>query len=709
MSQEPRATAALWRVVTRLDRSKINSRWMACRNSLAVALPLGIGIALGNPLGAVAITTGALNVSYSDGRDPYPQRARRMLTWSLLGAIAVFIGSVTGKYHWAAVLFAAAWAFVAGMCLVVSTRAGDLGLNTLVVLIVFAARGALSPKGALEAALLVLGGGLLQTAFALLFWPIHRYDPERRAIGAVYLDLSKEVDPHSDTLLSGPLKAPSAQLQETLAALGRDHSIEGERFRLLFDQADRLRMSIFLLDRLRSEALHAQKSGAAENKVAACIDDLLHTSARLLATVGQCLMTGECVQEQPALIDKLRSLVETAHATQTETRKSEIASAVDVLAGQLRAVVELTNHTLPQGLEAFARHDAAQPWRLQIGGWIGTIRANLDVRSAFCRHAIRLMVCVTIADAIGRAINGPRSYWIPMTVAVVLKPDFTTTFSRGVLRLIGTLAGLGLATILYHALPASPLRQLFLVGVFTYALRWIGPANYGVFSIAVSGLIVFLIAATGVAPAEVVWQRGINTAAGGIFALLAYAAWPTWERMQVSEAMAGMLDSCRIYFHAVIQRFGADDVTVETTLDETRRAWRRARSNAEASVDRVSSEPNISAAKLNFLSSMLASSHAFIHAAMGLEAGIIGSPPHTPPPVFQTFANDVEFTLFYLAAALRGSSSAAQALPKLRDDHRRLLEARASLSPNGEFILIETDRITISLNTLREQVMRYVS
>ena len=133
--------AAFWRTVIRLDRSKINGSWMALRNSLAVVLPLGVGMALGNALGAVAIATGALNVSYSDGRDPYAQRARRMLTWSLLGAIAVFTGSITGKYHWAAILMSAAWAFAAGMLGSISTRAGDLGLNTLVVLLVFAARG----------------------------------------------------------------------------------------------------------------------------------------------------------------------------------------------------------------------------------------------------------------------------------------------------------------------------------------------------------------------------------------------------------------------------------------------------------------------------------------------------------------------------------------------------------------------------------------
>jgi uncharacterized membrane protein YccC len=371
--------------------------------------------------------------------------------------------------------------------------------------------------------------------------------------------------------------------------------------------------------------------------------------------------------------------------------------------------VELANHSIPEGLEAFAKHEALHPWRLRMGNWLGTIRANLDIGSAVCRHAIRLSVCVSLADAIGRGVlNWERSYWLPMTVAVVLKPDFTSTFSRGVLRLLGTFAGLILATILYHVLPQSAITQLLLVGAFSFALRLLGPANYGAFSVAISGLIVFLIAATGVPPGQVVLQRAVNTVAGGIFALIAYALWPTWERTQVNEVMAEMLDACRVYFRAVVERFGRDDLDLQSDLNETRDAWRRARSNAEASVDRVSSEPRVTAEKMNCLTSMLASSHALAHAMMGLEAGLIQAPVRTPPRAFETFANDVDFTLYFLSAALRGSSAATRDLPKLREDHRRLVEARNGFSGLDPFVLIETDRITTSLNTLREQALRCI-
>ena len=678
---------------------------------MAVALPLGVGMALGNPLAAVAVTSGALNVSFSDGGDPYGQRARRMFVWSALGGLAVFVGSLAGRHPLAAVLVATLWAFAAGMLICISTRAGDLGLNTLVALIVFEARGVGTLKGAFYTGLLVLAGGLLQTVFVLLLWPVRRSAPERLAVGQVYLDLSREVDPNSDSLPS-PLSAPTVQAQEALEALDRDHSVAAERFRLLFDQADRLRLSIYLIKRLRDELGEGDNQRSdAEGDAAARLDSLLALTSRLLTAVGDCLLVDRASPNFPTLLEELQTLIEQAHAQKSAPvfmLAQSIASAVDVLAGQLRLVTQLAQHATPEGEAEFVKRERAQPLKLQLASWLATLRANLDLRSAICRHAIRLGLCIALGDIIERSISWHRAYWLPMTIAVVLKPDFTATFSRGVLRLLGTFGGLALATVLYHLLPESALNELLLVGVFTFFLRWLGPANYGVFTMAVSGLIVFLIAATGIPPGDVIVSRALNTAAGGILALIAYALWPTWERTQAPDAIAGMFDASRLYFHALMRRFSSDDADLEKTLDEARHEWRRKRSGAEASVDRVTSEPGTSDAKRASLTGMLASSHALMNAMMGLEAGALETDVHTSSTALETFANDVEFTLYYLAAALRGSPSASQNLPALREDHRRLIEARQNFSARDEYVLIETDRLTVSLNTLREQVMRYL-
>src|SRR5438552_9416439 len=84
---------ALWQIVTHVDRSKINA-WQALRNTIGVVVPLIAGFSMGMPRGGLAVASGALNVSYLDGSDPYARRAKRMLISTAWCSIAVLLGGL---------------------------------------------------------------------------------------------------------------------------------------------------------------------------------------------------------------------------------------------------------------------------------------------------------------------------------------------------------------------------------------------------------------------------------------------------------------------------------------------------------------------------------------------------------------------------------------------------------------------------------------
>src|SRR5512132_1925882 len=105
---------------------------------------------------------------------------------------------------------------------------------------------------------------------------------------------------------------------------------------------------------------------------------------------------------------------------------------------------------------------------------------------------------------------------------------------------------------------------------------------------AVTALVVLLIAMTGISPKEVMAARALNTAAGGTIALVAYWLWPTWERTQVAEAMAQMLDAYRDYFRVIKGCYVRAGTQLSAEVDRVRAAGRLARSNLEASIDRLS-------------------------------------------------------------------------------------------------------------------------
>jgi uncharacterized membrane protein YccC len=371
--------------------------------------------------------------------------------------------------------------------------------------------------------------------------------------------------------------------------------------------------------------------------------------------------------------------------------------------------VELASHATPSGIDEFERKQSQAPWTLRLRGSLATLRANLTFESAAFRHAIRLAVCVALGDAIGRAISWHRTYWLPMTVAIVLKPDFTATFSRGVLRVSGTIAGLAFATVLFHVISTTILTQILLIAAMTFLLRSYGAANYAILTAAVSALVVLLIGLTGVSAKDVIVARLLNSVAGGTLALVAYVLWPTWERYRVNENIARLLDAYRDYFHAISEAYLKPDAPSQA-LDSARQAARLARSNFEASVDRLSAEPYPSqVARLARLNDMLASSHRLVHALMAMEAGLFQSQFVKPRDAFRKFSHDVERTLYFLAASLRGSSIHPGDLPDLREDHHALVRSGDPQVGRYALVNIETDRVTNSLNTLREQILAWTN
>ena len=691
---------SLWRTVTRLELEKI-VYGRAARNAVGVALPLAAGYWAGSLPAGLICSSGALNVCFTDGDDPYRTRARRMMLGTLLVSLAVLTGTLSGHIWALSIVILGAWAFSAGMLAALNQTAADMGVTTLVTLIVFSAQP-LEPHRAVAAGLLAMLGGALQTALALAFWPVQRHEPERKALAKLYDGLAKAAESPAAASEAPAASGAAVEAHNTLASLLATHTVEADRYRSLLNQAERMRLSLLALARLRvrigREVPEAEDLGT--------LDGFFELCAKVLARVAESLRTGDGLEEHPDELGRISALSEVLRLHQKaagEVLASYLRDAryqLDAFAGQLRSAVELASHATPEGEAEFERTQALQPWTLRVRGNFATLRANLTFESAAFRHALRLAGCVTLAAAIGHAVSWRRTYWLPMTVAIVLKPDFTATFTRGVLRVAGTLTGLALATVLFHMLSATVMTQIVSIAIFTFVLRSFGAANYGILTAAVSALVVLLIGLTGVAAQEVVVARALNSVAGGALALTAYWLWPTWERYRVNEYVARLLDSYRDYFHAIVAAYLGGDAR---PLDAARQTARLARTNLTASVDRLSAEPY--KFRVLALNDILASSHRLVHALMALEAGLYRSKFAPPRTAFRAFANDVEKTLYFLAASLRGSALHPGDLPDLREDHHALVAEGGAGQERYELVNVETDRITNSLNTLREQIV----
>jgi uncharacterized membrane protein YccC len=707
--QAPNQAQAIWRLLTHFDRAKLNPA-LALRNTAGVLIPLAVGFVLGMPRGGLAMDSGALNVSYSDGHDPYPQRAKRMLASTIWCAVAIFLGGITGHRNIEAVFVATAWAFIAGMLVAIGTTAADVGVISLVLLVVYAAQP-LTPRQAAEAGLLALGGGSLQTALSIALWPVRRYDPERRALGDLFLELAGLAHKPLEAASASPSIVAATRAQDAIAVLGSDTNVEGLRFRALLSQAERIRLSLIMLSRLR---VRMQR----ENSEHAAIDAVgryLENASEILRSIGEALFSNKKIGLEADRVILGVALTYQIRAQHGMGSRKAFAEAVlqdmqyqmDALSGQLRAAIDLANNTSPEGSEEFQKREKQQPLWLRFSSNIVTLHANLNFRSTVFRHALRLALAVAAGDMLGRDFDWRRSYWIPMTIVLVLKPEFATTFSRGVLRIGGTILGLLLATALFHFLSIHTAMEIVLIGLFTFLVRWVGPANYGVFGVMISALVVLLLAINGVSPKEVILARGINTAIGGVLALTAYLAWPTWERSRVGDTMAALLAAYREYFTAVARVYDGKGTADSLAIEKPRQNSRTARTNLESSLERLAAEPWVTPEQINRVNAMLASSHRFAHAIMALEAGLPLTPPVPARQEVRVFMADVERTLALLEGVLTGGKMAEKKFPNLREDHNRIIAAGDPEKQRYALVNIETDRITNSLNTLREEILEW--
>jgi uncharacterized membrane protein YccC len=134
-------------------------------------------------------------------------------------------------------------------------------------------------------------------------------------------------------------------------------------------------------------------------------------------------------------------------------------------------------------------------------------------------YALRLGATVGLATEIYRRLHYPSGYWIPMTALLVLKPGLTDTVSRVVARVAGTMCGAVVFSFLLAHVNPTPIALAAFTVVFAWLSYGLTNVNYALFSVAVTGYIVFLLALNQVPGPTIALHRTIATAIGGAIAL----------------------------------------------------------------------------------------------------------------------------------------------------------------------------------------------
>lgn len=664
--------------LTAIKRPDVPLR-VVLRNTAAVILPLGIGIAVGHAQIGLGVAAGALNTMFSDQPGPYRQRLRQLLLASLAAGLASLVGFLIGGELLPILIATAACGFFGGLLVVFGVDTARVGMTSMILLVVTASTPT-TPTAAAGSAALIFAGGLLLTTFSLAGWPLQRYWPERQALAKVYRGLSAmaTLQTRDETAVPALTEAMTA-LQYTLLGQHRAHGRAMEAFGVLLELAERIRLELIAMDELTDDpAAHAT---------------FRYEASRVLTGIADALLQGESPEQAQYALQTLRVCEQAL--LEGHRSRGGLPAHIHALTGQLAAAVRNADWAGSRGELRASAAETRLPDSLRSNSAWATLRATLTPHSVAFRHAVRMAVCLTAALELSRLLLLPHGYWLPMTAAIVLRPDFAATFNFGLLRVLGTVLGLVITTVLLHITPDEPWAHLLLMAALCMAFRYMATAHYGFAVAALTGTVVILLSFEGVNPGAAVLDRVINTSFGCGMALLAYIVWPTWERGRAHTTLADMLEAYADYLSSLTQP------DRRRSRHEARAAARTARINALASIERMRVEPGTPADLLAVAQALLANGNRLARSAMTLEALLDDLAMLPVQDEIGGFIKSLADRVQTVADTLRGKPS-PHSLPALRDLQRVLLQHfdQPEQRPAAELLERISDRLVDNVNTL---------
>ncbi len=197
--------------------------------------------------------------------------------------------------------------------------------------------------------------------------------------------------------------------------------------------------------------------------------------------------------------------------------------------------------------------------------------------------ALRLMLSIGVASLVSQALPLQRSYWVVLTVAIVLRPDFGSVFARALQRGIGTVVGAVLGAVILIVLPPGPLL-LIPCAIFAGLLPYGRDRNWGLFSTFLTPLVVILIDLLARSGWSLALDRLTDTVLGcAIVLLVGYAPWPSSWHAHLPEQLATALDS--------VARYTEQALTAASGRSALRRQTYRVLSDLRTEFQRTMAEP----------------------------------------------------------------------------------------------------------------------
>jgi uncharacterized membrane protein YccC len=533
------------------------------RTALTLMAVLWVARSFGGMEFAMPMAVGILMVNLADVCEPHGFRWRTML-WatacaSLSTWLAGMVSSEPAAHLIAGILLAALLGYVAAL----GTKSSLIGSIGLCMFSLYAG-SEIGSHRALVDALGVGAGGALATLVAIASWPLRRLEAPRVQIAIAYEKFAcacADVQTRWSSTNVASAILDAAKTVETSGATGATEVW----LRKFLEDLEHCRRVLLAIGPVRERLTNP-----------ASLDRVMAAACKLARALAAGLALKNRAPRVRAELERFQAACEAhddpASAELVRHMRDRLTDAAQLIAGRW-----------PIGRAAAMRTVKSQfPDIRQL------IRQHTHMSDPCVRHAMKLSITYGLAVAISLGPWDPshihHTYWIPLTVAWICKPDLSSTMGRIGMRVLGTAAGVLLVTVLLNHIGSH--RGIILIaamgGFLSCGFLW---ANYAVMVIGMTLAVLSLGALAGVAVEAEAFVRLLATLLAGALVALTALVYPLRKSAAFSIHFTSICADLRKYAEGLRQG------EPEAELSKARAALLRDRTNAALTLAAAAAEP----------------------------------------------------------------------------------------------------------------------
>ncbi|NRS88257.1 putative membrane protein (TIGR01666 family) [Flavobacterium sp. 7E] len=162
-----------------------------------------------------------------------------------------------------------------------------------------------------------------------------------------------------------------------------------------------------------------------------------------------------------------------------------------------------------------------------------TLIENFSFSSTVFRHSLRLTITLLVGFIIGQILPFQNTYWIVLTIVVIMRQGYGLTKQRTYHRIFGTFLGgiiaFGLLSFIHQPEVIGGLAVLSMILGFSFT-----PTNYKIGATFITIYVIFIYGILTPNIQDVIQFRVLDTLVGALLSFLANSfIWPSWEFLNV--------------------------------------------------------------------------------------------------------------------------------------------------------------------------------